>query len=97
VPLQFAYDRSAETGDVTLATAWARVDGFAWSRAAGEVRIEVGIYASAAAGAAKRPVVERTFVATGAAATQIVTAPNIQAAVYAYLKTLPFFAGAIDV
>lgn len=102
MPLQFAYDRSSATGDTTLATAWARIEKFEWTRSDGPsggaaLYVTVGVYADATAGAAKQPIVLRTFVAQGATANQIVTAADVRAAIQAWLKTQPFFAGASDV
>lgn len=94
--LQLVLDRTGETGDTYPAAYW-RVDGLQWIRADQVVNVTVGVYRNAAAAPTKTPVVARTFTATGAAATTIITANDIQAAIYAWLKSLAQFATAIDV
>jgi hypothetical protein len=94
--LQIILDRTDETGD-TYPTAYWRIDALEWFRATGELIVRIGVYRTATAAATKQPVVTRSFAVTGPAVATILTAGDLRAAIYAYLKTLPAFSGATDV
>lgn len=94
--LQIVLDQTAENGN-TYPTAYWRIDGFQWLRADRIVNVQIGVYRDTSTATAKQPVAVRVFTALNATATAIVTAADIQAAIYTWLKTLPAFTGAADV
>lgn len=94
--LQIVLDRTNETGD-TYPVAYWRIDAETWNRADARLDVTIGVYRDQASAATKQPVVPRSFTAFGATVNQILTANDLRAAIYVWLKTLPAFAGALDV